>query len=65
MEKLGITVSLMSGYHPQANGQVEKAHQEIGQFLSTFCANNQEAWAVPSFHGHSMCRTPSVPQPPS
>lgn len=33
MEKLGITVSLTSDYHPQANGQEESANQEIGRFL--------------------------------
>ncbi|KAK1805018.1 hypothetical protein P4O66_019380, partial [Electrophorus voltai] len=27
--KLNITVSLTSGYHPQANGQVKKANQEL------------------------------------
>lgn len=28
LEKLGVTVSLTSGYHPEANGQVEKINQE-------------------------------------
>lgn len=45
MEKLGITVSLTSGYHPQANGQVERANQEIGRFLRTFCSTNPEDWS--------------------
>lgn len=40
MEKMGIT----SGYHPQANGQVEWAIQEIGRFLWTFCAKNLGDW---------------------
>lgn len=44
MEMLGASVSL-SGYHPQVNGQVESANQELGHFLRTFCANNKEAWA--------------------
>lgn len=45
IEKLGITISLTSGYQPQANRQVEKANQEIGQFLCTFCVDYQEDWA--------------------
>lgn len=45
MEKLGVTVSLTSGYHPQANGQVEQANQEIGRFLCTFCSTNPEDWS--------------------
>lgn len=32
MEKLGVAISLISGYHSQANGQVERANQETGQF---------------------------------
>lgn len=44
MEKLGISVSLMSDFHPQANGQIERANQEIGCFLRAFCAGNQEDW---------------------
>ena len=33
MECLGVTVSLTSGYRPQANGQVERVNQEVGWFL--------------------------------
>lgn len=35
MEKLGVMVSLTSGYHPQANRQVERANQEISRMLRT------------------------------
>lgn len=43
MEKLGISVT--SGYHPQANGQVERANQEVGRFLRAYCSSSQENWA--------------------
>lgn len=33
MERLGITVSLTSGYHPQANCEVERANQEVRGIL--------------------------------
>lgn len=45
MEKLGITVSLTSGYHPQVNGQVEQANQEVRCFLQSFCAAKPEDWS--------------------
>lgn len=36
MEKLGVLVSLTSGYHPLVNVQLERANQEIGYFVRTF-----------------------------
>lgn len=39
MEKLGVLVSMTSGY------DVERANQEIGRFFCTFCADHQEEWA--------------------
>lgn len=45
MEKLGITVSLMSGYHPQSNGQVERANQEVSRHLHSYCSQNQTEWS--------------------
>lgn len=44
MEKMWTTINLTSGYHRQANGQVEPANQEIGRFLQIFCASNPEDW---------------------
>ncbi len=41
---LGVTVSLLSGYHPQTNGQTERKIQEIGRFLRTFCHDHQHSW---------------------
>lgn len=55
MEKLGVTVNLTSGYHPQANGQVEQANQEVSHFLHTFFASNPEDWA------QFLMKTPKTP----
>uniref|UniRef100_A0A9J8A0T7 Gypsy retrotransposon integrase-like protein 1 n=1 Tax=Cyprinus carpio carpio TaxID=630221 RepID=A0A9J8A0T7_CYPCA len=41
---LNVTVSLTSGYHPQANGQTERKIQDISRFLRTFCHRNQNLW---------------------
>ncbi|KAK3567363.1 hypothetical protein QTP86_019906 [Hemibagrus guttatus] len=43
--RLGVTVSLSSGYHPQTNGQTERKIQEVGHFLRTFCHSHQESWS--------------------
>ncbi|KAL0157403.1 hypothetical protein M9458_048649 [Cirrhinus mrigala] len=40
-----VNVSLTSGYHPQANGQVERLNQELIRFLRTYCQNRQEDWS--------------------
>lgn len=45
MEKLGITVSLTSGFHAQSNGQVERLNQGNGRYLRTYCVNKQNDWA--------------------
>uniref|UniRef100_A0A8C1WJF3 Integrase catalytic domain-containing protein n=1 Tax=Cyprinus carpio TaxID=7962 RepID=A0A8C1WJF3_CYPCA len=42
---LDINVSLTSGYHPQANGQVERLNQELTCFLRSYCIQNQTFWA--------------------
>ncbi|KAK3547993.1 hypothetical protein QTP70_001657 [Hemibagrus guttatus] len=44
-KRLGVTVSLSSGYHPQTNGQTERKIQEVGCFLRTFCHSHQESWS--------------------
>ncbi|KAK3550710.1 hypothetical protein QTP70_003968 [Hemibagrus guttatus] len=43
--RLGIGVSLSSGYHPQSNGQAEWLNQEIGRFLRSYCSREQHRWS--------------------
>ncbi|KAK3549129.1 hypothetical protein QTP70_033334, partial [Hemibagrus guttatus] len=43
--RLGIGVSLSSGYHPQSNGQAEHLNQEIGRFLRSYCSREQHRWS--------------------
>ncbi len=43
--QLEINVSLTSGYHPQANGQVEWLNQELTRFLRSYCHRNQLDWS--------------------
>ncbi|KAL0180227.1 hypothetical protein M9458_025669, partial [Cirrhinus mrigala] len=43
--QLGVNVSLTSGYHPQANGQVERLNQELTRFLRTYCQSRQADWS--------------------
>uniref|UniRef100_A0A3P9M115 Gypsy retrotransposon integrase-like protein 1 n=1 Tax=Oryzias latipes TaxID=8090 RepID=A0A3P9M115_ORYLA len=42
---LGATVSLTSGYHPQANGQAERANQELEAALRCLASQNQSDWS--------------------
>ncbi|KAK1806901.1 hypothetical protein P4O66_005381 [Electrophorus voltai] len=43
--KLNITISLRSGYHPQANSQVERVNQELGKFLCLYYQQHPEIWS--------------------
>ncbi|KAK3559371.1 hypothetical protein QTP86_012782 [Hemibagrus guttatus] len=43
--RLGVTVNLSSGYHPQTNGQTERKIQEISHYLRTFCHGHQDSWS--------------------
>ena len=42
---LGATVSLSSGFHPQSNGQSERANQELEKALRCMASSNPRAWA--------------------
>uniref|UniRef100_A0A3P9JFM0 Gypsy retrotransposon integrase-like protein 1 n=1 Tax=Oryzias latipes TaxID=8090 RepID=A0A3P9JFM0_ORYLA len=42
---LGATVSLTSGYHPQSNGQAERANQELEAALRCLSAQNPSSWS--------------------
>ncbi|CDQ73324.1 unnamed protein product [Oncorhynchus mykiss] len=37
MERLGVSISLASGFHHESNGQVERVNQEVGRFLRSYC----------------------------
>ncbi|XP_077389003.1 uncharacterized protein LOC144026289 [Festucalex cinctus] len=42
---LGATSSLSSGYHPQTNGQSERANQDLEAALRCVCLHNPESWS--------------------
>lgn len=46
MKNLGVSVSLTSRYHLQANRQVEQANQEVGSFLRAYCSQNKGDWGA-------------------
>ncbi|KAK3562595.1 hypothetical protein QTP86_002072 [Hemibagrus guttatus] len=61
LKRLGVTVSLSSGYHPQTNGQTERKIQKVSCFLRTFCHDHQEAWS--QFLGWAEYAQNSLHQP--
>ena len=44
-EGIGATVSLSSGYHPQTNGQAERANQSMEDTLRCYCSKNPANWS--------------------
>lgn len=43
--ELGAKVSLSSGFHPQTNGQAERANQELETMLRCVVSSNQSTWS--------------------
>ncbi|KAG1953664.1 retrotransposable element [Pimephales promelas] len=41
---LGATVSLSSGFHPQSNGQTERANQDLERTLRCLVSKNPSSW---------------------
>ena len=46
MERLGVSVSLTSGFHPESNGQVGRVNQDVGRFLRSYCQDWPGEWAA-------------------
>ena len=42
--RLGTTVKLSTSFHPQTDGQTERANQELEQYLRMFCTYLQHDW---------------------
>ncbi|KAG1925390.1 retrotransposable element [Pimephales promelas] len=42
---LGATVSLSSGFHPQSNGQTERANQDVERTLRCMVSKNPSSWS--------------------
>ncbi len=42
---LGATVSLSSGFHPQSNGQTERANQDLERMLRCLVSQNPSSWS--------------------
>jgi transposase InsO family protein len=45
-ERLGVSISLTSGFHPESNGQVERVNQDVAKFLWSYCQDRPGEWVV-------------------
>lgn len=44
-QSMGTSASLSSGYHPQSNGQTERANQDLGAALRCVTSRNPSTWS--------------------
>ena len=44
--RLGIKAKLSTGYHPQTDGQTERANQDVERYLRSYCSYMQDDWAA-------------------
>ena len=65
MERLGVSVSLSSGFHPKSNGQVERINQVVGRFLQSYCQDRPGEWSVfipwAEMAQNSLCHSATLP----
>uniref|UniRef100_A0A8C1MYK4 Gypsy retrotransposon integrase-like protein 1 n=1 Tax=Cyprinus carpio TaxID=7962 RepID=A0A8C1MYK4_CYPCA len=43
--QIGASASLSSGFHPQTNGQTERANQDLGRMLRCLASHNPSSWS--------------------
>ncbi len=43
-KRLGITLRLSTAYHPETDGQSERANQDVERYLRAFCSYMQDDW---------------------
>ena len=46
LKRIGIDSSLITAYHPQANGQTECKNQEVEQYLRLYTSRVQDDWST-------------------
>ncbi len=44
-KRLGISLRLSTAYHPQTDGQSERANQDVERYLRSFCSYMQDDWS--------------------